>query len=106
MKTIACLLSITLLSIGCSHSHVPSKKSVYKQACRVVKEAEGVPSNAKLASMKDAAIGIGKNAASVDVPYTYTDVDGETKAGSHTVWLKRVARTWVATRVEPTSNYR
>ncbi|MBL7114838.1 MAG: hypothetical protein ISS35_03660 [Kiritimatiellae bacterium] len=52
--------------------------------------------------MKDVAIGIGKNAASVDLSYTYTDVDGQTKTGSRTVWLKRVARTWVVTRVEPT----
>lgn len=62
--------------------------------------AEGMPDKARPAPIKDAVIGIAKNSASVDLPYTFTDAEGAVQAGMHTFWFKRVARTWVVSGMQ------
>lgn len=93
---IACLVG------GCSGCHIPSERSIYKDACKAIKSATGVPENAKPRPVEDARLSIGKNAAIVDLPYDYVDAGGNTVAGSHTIHFKRVAREWTVDRSFPT----
>lgn len=99
------ILVIACLMGGCSGCHIPSERSMHKQACKAIKTAPGVPENAKPRPIEDARLSIGKNAAIIDLPYDYVDTGGNTVAASQTIHFKRVARTWTVDRTFPTPTF-
>lgn len=107
MKT-ACLVAACLVAAGCNGSggwQIPSQRYIYNLACENLHAEKSVPADARPAPMEEAKVGVGKNAASVDLPYTFTDASGRPASGSHTFWIKRVARTWTIERTHPTAVY-
>lgn len=103
----ACLLALLMLVAGCKAGgwQIPSERFIYDLACEKLHEEKAVPAGARPAPIEEAKIGLGKSAASVDLPYAYTDAAGRPVRGSQTFWIKRVARTWTVDRSHPTAVY-
>ena len=79
-----------------------SEGHLYSIAEQAVKADSQFPLNASVGSIEDAEFFVGKNAACVTVPYTYTDESGQKKDHSHRVWLKRICVRWELDRCGPT----
>jgi hypothetical protein len=95
---------MVLMLAGCDGCQTPSQRFIYRLACDAMLESGDVPADARPLPLDEARIGIGKNAASVDVPYEYA-ADGQKTVAWHTVWFRRVARTWTVSRMNPTPVY-
>jgi len=103
MKPVVLIAALCLLvSTGC---RPPSERAVYRVACDAVRAQPGVPGNVSLARIGDAELYVGKNAAMVELPCEYVNLQGETVKTSYTVRVKRVARTWTLDRCFPTPAY-
>ena len=101
MRYLILTACLTLLA-GCTGVQVPSDAFIYERACEVLEETENVPEGAEPAPIEEARVGVGKNAAMVDLPYSYTAEDGARKTAGLTVRFKRVARTWTVIETFPT----
>ena len=77
---------------GCG-LRMPTEVDVYKTACQAMIDAELLTENSEHPPIEKCRLYLGKNAARVDIPY---------RNSSYTVYLKRVARTWVVENHEPT----
>lgn len=100
-RSIVVLVAAVLLS-GCAW---PSERAGYRIAIDAVKASPELPKSAVLPPMSKCQVNIGKSAGSVIVPYEFTDASGARQTASYTVWLKRIARTWVLDRCFPTPTY-
>lgn len=109
MRFILPVLMLALaLFCGCDGSGCqrPTRSFIYKLATMAVEASEDWPADAKTLPIDEARIGLGKNAASVDVPYVYRDpATGAEKKAWMTVWFRRVARTWTVSRIHPAPEY-
>lgn len=95
----ALFLSIgLLLSVGCA---MPSDKALFETALAGAKAGAYVPPDAEWLGFEDASVMPLKNMTRVNVPYRFKGQDGERHQTYCTVWLKRVALTWVVDRCEP-----
>jgi len=96
---LALVATTLLMGGGC---RFPSDRAMYRIARKAARENPNFPENAVIDSMSEARIGVGKNAARVDLSYRGPSAAGETTAGTYTVWIKRVARRWGALPPTPT----
>jgi hypothetical protein len=106
MKTVL-VLGLLLGIVGCAGDGciLPTDRFIYQLACDALKNEPAVPPGATPAPIEETLIGIGKNAANIDLPYTCADAAGNAVRGSQTFWIKRVARTWKVDRAHPTAVY-
>ena len=104
MRTCLPVLLLVLAAMG-GGCRMPSERAVYKAARDAVKADPRLPPSAILHSIDDVEMGIGKNAARVDLAYDFIGPAGQRVTDSYVVWLKRLARTWVVDRLEPAPKY-
>lgn len=78
---------------------------MYRIACRAAKERCDLPDSARFRPVRETTFSIAKNAARIDLVYDYKDNAGRPATGRHSIWLKRVARTWTFHRAYPTPQY-
>ncbi len=97
--SIAALTSSLILAAGCA---MPSNKALYDIAAGAVKADSRFPASGKIEPYAADTVFPCKSAGVVRVAYSFTDETGATKKATYTVWLKRVALTWVAERCHPT----
>lgn len=96
------LLCALALWLGC---RLPSERAVYRRAVEALRNDPDLPADARPKPIGKAVLSLGKNAACVELPYTYAGPTGERMTGSYTVWCRRVARTWRVDRSFPTPSY-
>jgi hypothetical protein len=102
MKTLGLILiALALLNAGCTES----KRGMYKTACKAVRNHSAFPENGKIGPKKNAVIQPAKNAARVEVPYTYVDPEGNAVSDHYVVWMKRIAIRWEVDRCDPAPHY-
>ena len=78
---------------------------MYRKAAAVVKSDPGLPEGAVLRPRKEAEFFVAKNAASIHVPFEFTNEQGEKETDTYTVWLKRIARRWEIDRYQRSPMY-
>lgn len=87
--------------VGCGPNWMPSQRTIYRSASAALLASPEVPDDARLAPLEHCRLYIGKNAARIDIPAEFQDAGGTSASRTYTVWMKRVARTWVPDRVLP-----
>lgn len=93
-------LTSSLLWVGgCA---MPSDRALYDIAASAVKADTRFPASGKIAPYANETVFPCKSAGVVRVAYSFTDETGVSRKATYTVWLKRVALTWVAERCNPT----
>jgi hypothetical protein len=95
------LLVLVLLGTGCTES----ERGMYKTACAAVRNHSAFPEDGKTGPRRKAVIQPVKNAARVEVPYTYVDSEGKTVSDHYVVWMKRIAIRWEVDRCDPAPHY-
>jgi hypothetical protein len=98
--TLAAGLLLVIVS-GCSPNWMPSQRTIYRSASAALLATPEVPDDARLAPLENCRLYVGKNAARIDIPAEFQDAGGATASRTYTIWMKRVARTWVIDRVLP-----
>jgi hypothetical protein len=86
------------LAAGCA---MPSDKGLYAIALEGAKNGADVPADVEWLSVGDDSVMPLKNMARVNVRYAFKGRDGTRQQTYCTVWLKRVALTWVVDRCVP-----
>lgn len=92
------MLLAALCVVGCGPALFPSERTCYKIACEALRSDPDIPGDARPLSIRHAQLHVLKNAARVDLPYEATGPDGTVQTDTYIVWLKRIARRWVADR--------
>jgi hypothetical protein len=95
----ALVLIVGLLFVaGCA---MPSDKDLYRIALDGAKVGAAVPVDAQWLDSDDSSVMPLKNMARVNVRYAFKGQDGKQQQTYCTVWLKRLALTWVVDRCDP-----
>jgi hypothetical protein len=94
LMLVACLFFVA----GCA---MPSDKALYEIAMDGAKVGADVPANAEWLGYESASVMPLKNMARVNVRYAFKGKEGTQQRTYCTVWLKRVALTWVVDRCVP-----
>ncbi len=97
--SVAALAASLLVAGGCA---MPSNKALYDIAAGAAKSDSLFPKTGKIEPYTERTVFPCKNAACVRVAYSFTDEAGVSQRATYTVWLKRVALTWVPDRCHPT----
>jgi hypothetical protein len=97
------LLSVFLFLAGCLDGELPTKANMYRIARDAALTHAGLPPTTRFSPLREQNVAIGKNEARVELEYEIADpAPDKPRAGSHTIWLRRVARRWVFDRGYPT----
>lgn len=97
VKAIVLLIGLALAA-GCA---MPSDKALYDIALDGAKAGADVPAGAEWLGPDNASVMPLKNMTRVNVRYACKGADGTRQETYCTVWLKRVALTWVVDRCVP-----
>lgn len=96
------VIVIALAMLFCGGCKPLAERAVYAVAREALPECADLPERAEVGSRKEADVYVCKNAARVDIPYSYENESGSLIQGRRTIWVKRVARRWEFDRcVEP-----
>ncbi len=80
---------------------MPSDPALYQTALEGAKTGADVPAGAEWLGPEEGCVMPLKNMTRVNVRYAFTEQDGTRRQTYCTVWLKRVALTWVVDRCVP-----
>lgn len=97
VKALLLVLGLVLVA-GCA---MPSDKALYEIAMEGAKIGADVPADAEWLGFENDSVMPLKNMARVNVRYACKGQDGTRRQTYCTVWLKRVALTWVVDRCVP-----
>lgn len=98
VKAILPLIALMLALAGCA---MPSDKELFETALSGAMAGCDVPADARWLGYEKATVMPLKNMTRANVAYTTKGPNGEPVEAYCTVWLKRVALTWVIDRCEP-----
>jgi len=104
LKSATAVLMAGLIA-GCNAFKFPTERALYKAACRALRDDAAIAEDARPGPRSEAKFSIARNAAWIELPYESADAGGRKVTGSHTIWFKRVARTWEVSRAFPTPTY-
>lgn len=80
---------------------MPSDKILFETALAGAKSGAKVPQDAEWLGFEESSVMPLKNMTRVNIAYTFKAPDGTRRREYCTVWLKRVALTWVVDRCVP-----
>ena len=104
MRLTILLAAVAVLVAGCGMK-TPSERTAYRIACQALKSDKTAPVDAEPKPIGEAELYIAKNLGCVRLTYEYADASGLKTLGNYTVWLRRVARTWMLERAAVTPQY-
>lgn len=104
MRLTILLAAFAILVAGCGMK-TPSERTAYRIACEALNSDKTAPVDAEPKPIEEAGLYIAKNLGCVKLTYEYADASGRKTLGNYTVWLRRVARSWMLERAAVTPRY-